>query len=81
MNKNDTQTTVYSHRPLWQWLLIYAVVGGAIYALIYLFLYNKPANGYKSSSTSATSQTTTNAPMNAPAQQQTTMPANNGYHW
>lgn len=28
----------YSKRPLWQWVAIYAVVGGVIYFLIYYFL-------------------------------------------
>lgn len=29
---------VYGKRPLWQWILIYVVVGGIIYTLIY-FLF------------------------------------------
>ncbi len=28
----------YGKRPLWQWILIYIVVGGIIYALVY-FLF------------------------------------------
>jgi hypothetical protein len=27
----------YGKRPLWQWLLVYLIVGGAIYFLIYYF--------------------------------------------
>lgn len=39
----------YGKRPLWQWILIYVVVGGIIYAGIYYFYYAKNG-GYKSSS-------------------------------
>lgn len=31
----------YGKRPLWQWLLIYLIIGGIIYALIY-FLFLAP---------------------------------------
>lgn len=27
----------YGKRPLWQWVLIYAVIGGALYGLVYYF--------------------------------------------
>lgn len=28
----------YGKRPLWQWILIYLVVGGIVYGVIYFFL-------------------------------------------
>lgn len=28
----------YGKRPLWQWILIYIVIGGIIYAVIYYFI-------------------------------------------
>lgn len=42
----------YGKRPLWQWLVIYLVIGGIIYAAIYYFIlapkggYKAPAGGY-----------------------------------
>jgi len=46
-NINDdmekTQTKVvkagYGKRPLWQWLVIYVVVGGIIYGLVYYLIF------------------------------------------
>lgn len=46
----------YGKKPLWQWVLIYLVVGGLIYAAIYYFYlakkggysYNQPASVYPS---------------------------------
>ncbi len=42
----------YGKRPLWQWVLMYAVIGGIIYAAIYYFFLAKrggynymPSNG------------------------------------
>lgn len=37
----------YGKRPLWQWILIYAVVGGLIYAAVY-FLFFAKQGGYSS---------------------------------
>ena len=45
----------YGKRPLWQWLLIYLVVGAVIYGLIYYFVFNK-SGGYNSGSTQAPTQ-------------------------
>ena len=39
--------SAYGKRPVWQWLLIYLLVGGIIYFLIYLFLSGK-SGGYNS---------------------------------
>lgn len=37
----------YGKKPWWYWLLIYVVVGGAVYALIYmLFLKSNGGYGY-----------------------------------
>ena len=48
MNEDKTTTKVatYGKRPLWQWGLIYLVVGGAIYAVIYYVISYRPASGY-----------------------------------
>lgn len=40
----------YGKRPLWQWVLIYLVIGGIAYWLIYTFIYAKNAtynSGYQ----------------------------------
>ena len=32
----------YKKRPLWQWILLYLIIGGALYAIIYyLFFANR----------------------------------------
>lgn len=31
----------YGKRPLWQWILIYVVVGGLIYGAVYYFYLSK----------------------------------------
>lgn len=38
----------YGKRPLWQWILIYFIVGGIVYAGIYYF-YIRKNGGYNSS--------------------------------
>jgi hypothetical protein len=37
----------YSKRPLWQLVLIYLLVGGLVYWLIYYFVFAKNGNGYQ----------------------------------
>lgn len=29
----------YGKRPMWQWILIYLVIGGVVYFLIYYFVF------------------------------------------
>jgi hypothetical protein len=38
--KKPVKGNGYGKRPLWHWILIYIVVGGLIYLLIYLFLFS-----------------------------------------
>lgn len=38
----------YGKRPLWQWIVIYIIVGGIVYAGIYYFVFAKNG-GYNSS--------------------------------
>ncbi len=35
----------YGKRPLWQWILLYVVVGGLLYAAVY-YLFLRGNNGY-----------------------------------
>ena len=37
----DNQDTNYGKRPLWQWVLIYLVIGLVLYGLIYYFVLAK----------------------------------------
>jgi hypothetical protein len=37
----------YGKRPLWQWVVIYVVVGGLVYGLIYYFVYARNGGGYQ----------------------------------
>ncbi len=41
MAENET----YGKRPLWQWVIIYLIIGAVVYGLIYFFLFAKPG-GY-----------------------------------
>ncbi|HEU5379415.1 MAG TPA: hypothetical protein VFV38_28665 [Ktedonobacteraceae bacterium] len=59
----------YGKRPLWQWIVLYVIIGGLLYGLIYYFVIAKQG-GYGSTSTtkqypSPTSQITPSAPMSA----------------
>ncbi len=31
----------YGKRPLWQWIVLYIVIGGLVYYLIYYFVFAK----------------------------------------
>lgn len=41
---SDYSGSYGSKRPLWQWILIYLIIGGIIYALIYFFIINPGGN-------------------------------------
>jgi len=53
----------YGKRPMWQWILIYAVIGAAVYGAIYYFVLAKKgsSNPYSGGSTP-----TYQAPSSAP---------------
>ncbi|HSX41271.1 MAG TPA: hypothetical protein VLF21_01340 [Candidatus Saccharimonadales bacterium] len=36
----------YGKRPMWQWVLLYVVVGGVLYYLAYVLFFSG-GNGYK----------------------------------
>ncbi len=38
MSEGNNQTSNYSKRPMWQWVLIYLIIGGIIYGLIAYFV-------------------------------------------
>lgn len=41
--EQNYQDDSYGKRPFWQWLLIYLVIGGVIYALVYFLFFNNGA--------------------------------------
>lgn len=47
----------YGKRPLWQWILIYIIIGGIIYAAIYFFVLKKSYNGVGGNSSAPSTQT------------------------
>lgn len=42
----------YSKKPIWQWLLIYAVIGAVVYGIVYFFLLNKSQYSYTNTTSS-----------------------------
>lgn len=44
----------YGKRPLWQWVLIYLVIGGLVYYLAYYFFFRGNSSLYGGSSTNQT---------------------------
>src|SRR6266567_3458063 len=46
-----TQKGSYGKRPLWQWILLYIVIGAIVYGAVY-YLYLVPKGGYNAPSSS-----------------------------
>lgn len=44
----------YGKRPMWQWIVLYAIVGAVIYFLVYYFVFS-PKGGNQSGGYSNTS--------------------------
>ena len=59
----------YNKRPLWQWLIIYVILGAIIYGVIYYFFLNKSGYNYSKSS----SQYTAPSPSQISPSPETTM--------
>lgn len=36
----------YGKRPLWQWILIYLIIGAVVYGVIYYFFFYKKGSVY-----------------------------------
>ena len=41
MDQQTTSGDGYGKRPLWQWILLYVVLGGIAYGLVYYFVFAK----------------------------------------
>lgn len=82
MNQDNTSSKQgYGRRPLWQWVLIYLIIGGAIYAAIYYFTAGRSGNSYGASTkTSTQAVAPAQSPQAAPAQTQRQQPSG-GYNW
>jgi hypothetical protein len=52
----------YGKRPLWQWVLLYIVIGVVIYGAVYYFISNKHQSDYNMSSSSIMKPTMTPKP-------------------
>lgn len=57
---NGMSESGYDKRPIWQWVLMYAVIAGVVYGLVYYFVF--AGNGYSA----PTSSNGTAAPYTAP---------------
>lgn len=50
----------YGKRPLWQWILLYVVIGGALYAAVYYYYFRDSGYSYdRAYSPSQSGSTTT----------------------
>lgn len=47
----ETQTNGYGKKSIWQWIIIYIIIGIIVYGLIYYFVLNK-RGGYGGGGTS-----------------------------
>ncbi len=44
----------YGKRPLWQWILLYVIIGAVVYAGIYYFFIKNKSGGYSYTQTTPT---------------------------
>jgi plastocyanin len=58
----------YGKRPLWQWALLYLVIGLVIYGAVYYFLLAKNGKGYGGNSATVPSYASPTATQAAPSQ-------------
>ncbi len=42
----EEEKSGYGKRPIWQWILIYLVIGAVVYGLIYYFVFAKNGKSY-----------------------------------
>jgi hypothetical protein len=61
MTEEEEKQDHYGKRPLWQWVLLYLIIGVVIYGAVYYFLQAKNGKGYSVSSSKSTTQATPTA--------------------
>lgn len=59
MEQETNSSDGYGKRPLWQWILLYVVIGGIVYGVIYYFMFSENGGSYNYN---------TNTPYTAPTQ-------------
>jgi len=42
-NSPEKQPKGYGKRPLWQWVVLYLIVGAVVYGLVYYFFFMPPS--------------------------------------
>lgn len=47
----------YGKRPLWQWIVLYLVIGAIVYGLVYYFVLAKKGGNYNYGSSSPSTST------------------------
>lgn len=52
-----TQNNGYGKRPLWQWIIIYAVIAVVVYGVVYYFIIAKKSIGTGGATTAPNTQT------------------------
>jgi len=58
MEEEKKEVSNYGKRPLWQWVVLYVVVAGVIYGLVYYFVLAKSNKSYSANSSYSTMKTT-----------------------
>lgn len=61
-SKKSYPRSYYGKRPLWQWILIYLIIGGVVYAVVYYFIIAKNNMSYSTSPITNTNTPTYNLP-------------------
>ncbi len=76
-NEYDQKKYGYGKRPLWQWIVLYVIIGGVIYGLVYYFFFaNKGGYNYGTGNTNNYGAQTQTIPQNSntPVSSQTPSP-------
>lgn len=60
MEEKSQNKPAYGKRPLWQWIVIYIIIGAIVYGLIYFFVFAKKG-GYNYNQTGQSQYPTTSS--------------------
>ncbi len=64
----EQKSSGYGKRPLWQWIVLYVIIGVLVYGLIYYFVFSK--KGYNSAQTGQSQYPTTQQQVASPTASQ-----------
>lgn len=62
--KNNTYKSGYGKRPLWQWIILYLIIGALIYGVIYYLAFPKQ-NSYNAPAPAGNNSSSSNQPQSA----------------